>query len=122
MNLKLVFRIFAGFGVLFAVVGLLSPEAMMDSFGMEYNEAVGLMFTFTAMIQLMFAFVVWKLHDWAGDNLAKVGSTFVFLSLVPVALNVYHVAKGTLPATGAFYGEQVVWLIFAGLFYTYSKK
>ena len=122
MNLKLVFRIFAGFLVLFTLGGLVSPEAMMDSFGMEYNEAVGIMFTFTAMVQAMFAFVVWKLPDWAGENLTHVGSIFVFMALIPVVLNVYHVFAGNLPATGAFYSEQVVWLIFAGLFYTYSKK
>jgi len=122
MNLKLVFRIFAGFLVLFTLGGLVAPEAMMDSFGMEYNDAVGIMFTFTAMVQAMFAFTVWKLPDWAGDNLANVGSTFVFLALVPVALNIYHVAMGTLPAVGAFYAEQLIWFIFTGLFYTYSKK
>ena len=46
----------------------------------------------------------------------------VSLALVPVALNIYHVAMGTLPAVGAFYAEQLIWFIFAGLFYTYSKK
>ena len=81
MNLKLVFRIFAGFLVLFTLGGLVAPEAMMDSFGMEYNDAVGIMFTFTAMVQAMFAFTVWKLPDWAGDNLANVGSCcFKYLS------------------------------------------
>ena len=90
MNLKLVFRIFAGFLVLFTLGGLVSPEAMMDSFGMEYNEAVGIMFTFTAMVQAMFAFVVWKLPDWSGENLTHVGSIFVFMALIPIVLNLNH--------------------------------
>ena len=74
------------------------------------------------MVQFMFAFLIWKLPDWTGDNFAKVGSTFVFIPLIPVALNIYHVIAGNLPATGAFYVEQVIWLLFAGMFFVYSKK
>ena len=33
MNLKLVFRIFAGFGAFFALMSLLATDAMMESYG-----------------------------------------------------------------------------------------
>tara|TARA_Y100000310_G_C20214984_1_gene593108 strand:- start:51 stop:464 length:414 start_codon:yes stop_codon:yes gene_type:complete len=122
MNLKLVFRIYAGFGALFVILGLLSPDAMLESFGMTYNDEVGIMIQFVSMIQLMFAVVVWQLPDWLGDNLTKAGSTFMVLSLIPVALNIFHVMTDTLPATGAFFVENGVWVVFAGLFYFYSKK
>jgi len=44
------------------------------------------------------------------------------ISLLPVAMNIYHVVTGALPASGVQIGESVIWIVFAGLFYTYSKK
>ena len=122
MNLKLVFRIFAGFSALFAIVTLLSPDAMLESYGMTYNNEVGIIIQFMVMVQIMFTVVVWQLPTWLGDNLAKAGSTFVVVSLLPVAMNILHVVTDTLPATGMWFVENGIWVVFAGLFYFYSKK
>lgn len=122
MNLKLVFRIFAGFGALFGVMALVAPDAMLEGYGMTYNDEVGIMLQFIVMIQLMFVIVVWQLPTWLGDDLAKAGSTFIVVSLVPVAVNIFHVVTDTLPATGAWFVENGLWVVFAGLFYFYSKK
>ena len=122
MNLKLVFRIFAGFSALFAIVTLLSPDAMLESYGMTYNNEVGIIIQFMVMVQIMFTVVVWQLPTWLGDNLAKAGSTFLVVSLLPVAMNIFHVVTGVLPATGMWFVENGIWVVFAGLFYFYSKK
>jgi len=122
MNLKLVFRIFAGFGAFFALMSLLAPDAMMESYGIELSSDSSLLIQFMVMVQLMFAIVVWQLPSWLGENLAKAGSTFMMLSLLPVAMNIFHVATGALPSSGAQIVESGVWVVFAALFYFYSKK
>ena len=101
MNLKLVFRIFAGFGAFFALMSLLATDAMMESYGLELSSDSSLLIQFMVMVQLMFAIVVWQLPSWLGENLAKAGSTLMVVSLMPVAMNIFHVVTGVLPASVA---------------------
>ncbi|MEA1881100.1 MAG: hypothetical protein U9N31_01675 [Candidatus Marinimicrobia bacterium] len=122
MNLKLVFRIFAGFGALFAVMGLVAPESMADSYGMAFSDDIHLVFQFAIMIQIMMVVIVWQLPEWLGDNLAKAGTTMIVVSLLPVAMNIYHVVTDALPASTAQLVESGIWVVFAALFYFYSKK
>jgi len=37
-------------------------------------------------------------------------------------MNIYHVATGALPASTAQFVESGVWIVFAILFYVYSKQ
>ena len=90
MNLKLVFRIFAGFGAFFALISLLAIDAMMESYGMELSSDSSLLIQFMVMVQLMFAIVVWQLPSWLGENLAKAGPTLMVVSLLPVVMNIFH--------------------------------
>ena len=46
MNLKLLFRIFLGVQALFILGAIVSPEAMMESFGMDYTSESGIMLQF----------------------------------------------------------------------------
>ena len=89
MNLKLVFRIFAGFGAFFALMSLLATDAMMESYGLELSSDSSLLIQFMVMVQLMFAIVVWQLPSWLGENLAKAGPTLMVVSLMPVAMNIF---------------------------------
>ena len=109
MNLKLVFRIFAGFGAFFALMSLLATDAMMESYGMELSSDSSLLIQFMVMVQLMFAIVVWQLPSWLGENLSKAGPTLMVVSLMPVAMNIFHVATGALPASVAQIVESGVW-------------
>ena len=122
MNLKLLFRIFFGLNAVFVLGAVVSPEAMLESFGMNYNADVGLMIQFAMMVQIMFLALTYQLPDWLGDNLAKAGMTYVVLCLIPLGLNSYHVITDTLPAGPAFFVENTMWIAFAVLFYLYSKK
>ena len=89
---------------------------------MELSSDSSLLIQFIVMVQLMFAVVVWQLPSWLGENLAKAGPTLMVMSLMPVAMNIYHVVTGALPASGAQIVESGVWVVFAALFYFYSKK
>ena len=68
MNLKLLFRIFFGLNAVFVLGAVVSPEAMLESFGMNYNADVGLMIQFAMMGQIMFLVLTYQLPDWLGDN------------------------------------------------------
>ena len=59
---------------------------------------------------------------WLGDDLPKAGFAYVIIALVPVAMNISHVATGALPASMAQLVESSVWVVFAILFYVYSKQ
>ena len=122
MNLKLLFRIFFGLNAVFVLGAVVSPEAMLESFGMNYNADVGLMIQFAMMGQIMFLVLTYQLPDWLGDNLAKAGCTYAVLCLLPVGLNSYHALNDILPVGPAFFVENTIWVAFAVLFYLYSKK
>ena len=95
---------------------------MTESYGMTLSDGAKLIIQFSIIIQLMIVIIVWQLPNWLGDNLAKAGLTMVVVSLLPVAMNIYHVVIGALPASGAQIAESGIWIVFAGLFYFYSKK
>ena len=122
MNLKLLFRIFLGVQELFILGAIVSPEAMMESFGMDYTSESGIMLQFAILGQILFFVVTFQLPDWLGENLAKAGMTYTVLCLLPVGLNSYHALNDVLPAGPAFFVENTIWVAFAVLFYLYSKK
>ena len=121
MNLKFVFRIFAGIIAVFALGAILAPDAMTESYGITLTDGAKLIMQFTVIIQLMIVIIVWQLPSWLGDDLAKAGPTMIVVSLLPVVMNIYHVVIGALPASGAQIVESGIWIVFAGLFYFYSK-
>ena len=122
MNLKLVFRIYFGFGALMTTMMLVAPAAMMESYGMTLTNEIKLFTQFMVVAYVSLLIVTWMLPTWLGDDLSKAGIAYVIIALIPVIMNIYHVATGAVPASTAQLVESGVWVVFAGLFYFYSKK
>jgi hypothetical protein len=122
MNLKLVFRIYFGFGAFMTVMMLVAPAAMLESYGMSLTDEIKLFTQFMVVAYTSLLIVTWMLPAWMGDNLSKAGFAYVIIALIPVTMNIYHVATGALEASTAQLVESGVWVVFAGLFYFYSKK
>ena len=122
MNLKLVFRIYFGFGALMTTMMLVAPAAMMESYGMTLTNEIKLFTQFMVVAYVSLLIVTWMLPGWLGDDLSKAGIAYVIIALIPVIMNIYHVATGALPSSTAQLVESGVWVVFAGLFYFYSKK
>ena len=122
MNLKLVFRIYFGFGALMTMMMLLAPAPMLESYGMTLTNEIKLFTQFMVVAYVSLLIVTWMLPAWLGDDLSKAGIAYVIIALIPVIMNIYHVATGALPASTAQLVESGVWVVFAGLFYFYSKK
>ena len=122
MNLKLVFRIYFGFGALMTAMMLVSPAAMMESYGMTLTDEIKLFVQFMVVAYTSLLILTWMLPAWLGDDLSKAGLAYVIIALLPVIMNIYHVATGVLPASTAQFVESGVWIVFAILFYVYSKQ
>jgi len=122
MNLKLVFRIYFGFGAFMTVMMLVAPATMLESYGMSLTDEIKLFTQFMVVAYTSLLIVTWMLPAWMGDNLSKAGFAYVIIALIPVTMNIYHVATGALEASTAQLVESGVWVVFAGLFYFYSKK
>ena len=122
MNLKLVFRIYFGFGALMTMMMLVAPAAMLESYGMTLTNEIKLFTQFMVVAYVSLLIVTWMLPAWLGDDLSKAGIAYVIIALIPVIMNIYHVATGALPSSTAQLVESGVWVVFAGLFYFYSKK
>ena len=122
MNLKLVFRIYFGFGALMTTMMLVAPAPMMESYGMTLTNEIKLFTQFMVVAYVSLLIVTWMLPAWLGDDLSKAGIAYVIIALIPVIMNIYHVATGALPSSTAQLVESGVWVVFAGLFYFYSKK
>ena len=122
MNLKLVFRIYFGFGALMTTMMLVAPAPMMESYGMTLTNEIKLFTQFMVVAYVSLLIVTWMLPAWLGDDLSKAGIAYVIIALIPVIMNIYHVATGALPSSTAQLVESGVWVVFAVLFYFYSKK
>ena len=122
MNLKLVFRIYFGFGAFMTTMMFVAPAAMMDSYGMTLTDEIKLFTQFMVVAYASLLIVTWMLPTWLGDDLSKAGVAYVIIALIPVTMDIYHVATGVLPGSTAQLVESGVWVVFAGLFYFYSKK
>ena len=53
MNLKIVFRIYAGFGIIFILLATLSPEGLMEPYGFTMNEGMATMLNFMIGFQMI---------------------------------------------------------------------
>ena len=122
MNLKLVFRIYFGFGALMTTMMLVAPAPMLESYGMTLTNEIKLFTQFMVVAYVSLLIVTWMLPAWLGDDLSKAGIAYVIIALIPVIMNIYHVTTGALPSSTAQLVESGVWVVFAGLFYFYSKK
>ena len=74
----------------------------MESFGLSYSNDTLLFMQFSAISQLMLALVTFTLPSWLGTNLWKAAPTYVWLTLLPLSVNVYQVIYGIMAITSCF--------------------
>ena len=122
MRLIITFRAFAVIQVLSVLATLAVPEAKMERFGLSYSNDTLVFMQFSAISQLMLALVTFTLPSWLGTNLWKAAPTYVWLSLLPFSVNLYHIISGIMAITSAFYFENAFWLAFAFAFYSFGKR
>ena len=122
MRLIITFRAFAIVQIFLVFTALAVPETIMENFGINYNKDTLLFMQFCAVFQSMLAIATFALPSWLGNNLWKAAPTYFWLSLLPFALNMYHIIFGIVAITTAFYVENAFWLTFALAFSLFGKK
>ena len=122
MRLIITFRVFAIIQIILGFTTLAAPETMMESFGINYNNDTLLFMQFCAVFQLMLGLATFALPSWLGNNLWKAAPTYFWLSLLPFALNMYHIVFGIAAITPIFYVENAFFLAFALAFNSFGKK
>jgi len=120
MNIKLLMRLLAGLMSLFTLGGILSPESMLESFGMKYTPEAATILPFAIMGQIFFIILTLQTINWVSD-LTKVAKTFALITAMPVALNIFMALQNPLLFVPAFYIEQAIWSAFVVLFLTTKK-
>ena len=122
MTLSLVFRIQAVIMVIFGVMMLAVPAAMMSSFNVGENAMAAEMMRGMSLMVLAIAYVSWQMPTWVGDNLKTVGMFFAIWHLVYLVLSGYQMSTGVFPADIAnIVGNTGFDLIFAILFFWKSR-
>jgi hypothetical protein len=94
----------------------------LEGYGMTLTDEIKLFVQFMVVAYTSLLILTWMLPAWLGNDLSKAGLAYVIIALLPVVMNIYHVATGALPASTAQYVESGVWVVFAILFYVYSKQ
>ena len=120
MRLIITFRAFAIIHFFLALTALAVPATLMESFGIDYNNDTLLLMQSCAVFQLMLAFATFALPSWLENNLWKAAPTYFWLSLLPFALNMYHIVFGIAAITPIFYVENA--FCFALAFSSFGKK
>jgi hypothetical protein len=122
MTLSLVFRIQAVIMVIFGVMMLAVPAAMMSSFNIGENAMAADLMRGMSLMVLAIAYVSWQMPTWVGDNLKTVGMFFAIWHLVYLVLSGYQMSTGVFPADIAnIVGNTGFDLIFAILFFWKSR-
>ena len=122
MTLSLVFRIQAVIMVIFGVMMLAVPAAMMSSFNVGENAMAAEMMRGMSLMVLAIAYISWQLPNWVGNNLKTVGMFFAIWHLVYLVLSGYQMSTGVFPSDIAnLVGNTGFDLIFAILFFWKSR-
>ena len=82
MNLKLVFRIYFGFGALMTMMMLVAPAPMLESYGMTLTNEIKLFTQFMVVAYVSLLIVTWMLPGWlvvVEVLLLLLGAIFPFL-------------------------------------------
>ena len=121
MTLSTVFRLMAAFMGLWGAGMWLAPEMVVGNWNWELTDQLSIMMQFMGTMMLVLAFVHWKITSWAADNLKAAGMAFGCMHTLFLALNVYHLAIGSIPMDATNIGGIVPAAILTILFFVKSR-
>ena len=121
MNIALVFRISA---VIFAInaLGLLfMPSTFFEMANLTISPSLVTVGQFTGVTILFLALVSWRIPDIAGDAVSSLGQLWGIGMVLWFLLVGFHIMTGQAGGATA-YINAAIFVIFAVLFFMYSKK
>ena len=122
MNLSLVFKLAAGFMVLWVLQMWFLPSMVEETFGWNSSPDLRILMRYMGMAMAALATFHWTLPMWAGENLSNFGMvSAVFWALFGV-MGVYEIAMGISPSTAPNLISTGMNFVFSILFFINSRK
>ena len=121
MNLKLVFRISAIVSLINGVGLLFMTATFFEMANLTMSPSLFTVGQFLGVTVLFLALVQWRIPDMAGDATVSLGQLWGIGQVLWLIIVGYHIMTGQAGGSTA-YINAVLFIIFALLFFMYSKK
>ena len=122
MNLSLIFKVAAGFMVLWVLQMWFVPSMVTETFGWNSTPDLIVLMRYMGMAMASLAALHWTLPMWAGENLSNFGMlSALFWGLFGV-MGVYDIAMGISASTAPNLISTGMNFVFSILFFVNSKK
>ena len=122
MTLALVYRLNGLLGLLWAASMWFGTDMMAAAYGWEVTLPMITMSQFLAMSFLFTAVIFLMLPNWTSlEQLKKATITLIILQILAIALQVFHLSTGAIPAGGMQYFGIGLSSLFVILFYWKSR-
>ena len=121
MNLKLVFRISAIVSLINGVGLLFMTSTFFEMANLTMSPSLITVGQFLGVTVLFLALVQWRIPDIAGDATSSLGQLWGIGQVLWLIIVGYHIMTGQAGGSTA-YINAVLFIVFAVLFFMYSKK
>ena len=121
MNLKLVFKISAVVSLINGVGLLFMTSIFFEMANLTMSPSLVTVGQFLGVTVLFLALVQWRIPDIAGDATSSLGQLWGIGQVLWLIIVGYHIMTGQAGGSTA-YINAVLFIVFAVLFFMYSKK
>ena len=123
MNLKLLFKIFAGLQLIQGVMMLFGGSMISEMNGWVHSIGITTMAEHHGAGCICIAILFWMLPIWLSDQQLKESvPTVIGIQVILAIMPVYHAAVEAIPTNPAFFVLMAVLIVLIVLFYMESKK
>ena len=123
MNLKLLFKIFAGLQLIQGVMMLFGGSMISEMNGWTHSIGITTMAEHHGAGCICIAILFWMLPQWMSDQQLKdIVPAIIVVQVILAIMPVYHAAIEAIPTNPAFFVMMAVLIGLIVMFYMESKK
>ena len=123
MNLKLLFKIFAGLHFILGVMMLFGGSMISEMNGWMHSIGITTMAEHHGAGCSCIAILFWMLPKWMSDQqLKEIVPAMIIIQVILAIMPVYHAAVEAIPTNPAFFVMMAVLIGLIVMFYMESKK
>jgi len=123
MNLKLLFKIFAGLQLMQGVMMLFGGSMISEMNAWTHSIGITTMAEHHGAGCICIAILFWMLPKWMSDQqLKETVPAIIVIQVILAIMPVYHAAVEAIPTNPAFFVLMAVLIGLIGMFYMESKK
>ena len=123
MNLKLLFKIFAGLQLMQGVMMLFGGSMISEMNAWTHSIGITTMAEHHGAGCICIAILFWMLPKWMSDQqLKETVPAIIVIQVILAIMPVYHAAVEAIPTNPAFFVMMAVLIGLIGMFYMESKK